>query len=69
MKYDIILSLTFPNPEEGANKPPKRRFMNKKFSLDHLSFFEFWTAPHQYSLNSLISPPPKIIFILLYLFV
>ena len=23
-------SLTFQNPEEGVNKPPKRRFMNKR---------------------------------------
>ena len=26
-------SLTFQNPEEGGNKTPKRRFMNKKIVL------------------------------------
>ena len=46
MKHDILLllplrgdreechfgfpSLTFQNPEEGGNRPPKRRIMNKK---------------------------------------
>ena len=32
-------SLTFQNPEEGGNKPLKRRFLNKKDSLNYLSFF------------------------------
>ena len=27
-------SLTFQNPEEGVNKPPKRRFLNKKKDQD-----------------------------------
>ena len=26
-------SVTFQNPKEGGNKPPKRRFMNKKIDL------------------------------------
>ena len=37
-------SLTFQNHEEGGNKPPKRQFVNKKDSLNFLSFFEYWTA-------------------------
>ena len=38
-KYHIVFpSLTFQNPEEGGNKPPKRRFLNKKDSYKFLSF-------------------------------
>ena len=47
-------SLTFQNPEEGANKLPKRRFFNKNDSYNYLSFLNFG-LPHQNSLDLLIN--------------
>ena len=42
-----FLSLTFQNPEEGGNKPPKCRFLNKKYSYNYLTFFFNFGPPHQ----------------------
>ena len=41
----VFSSLGFQNPEEGWNKPPKRRLWIKiKNSYNYLSFFEPWIA-------------------------
>ena len=39
----VFPSLTFQNPDEGGNKPPKRRLLNQKDIYNYLSFFELWT--------------------------
>ena len=33
--------VSFTDPEDDGNKPPKRRFLNKKDRYNFLSFFEF----------------------------
>ena len=45
----VFPSLTFQNPEEGGNKPPKRRLLTiKKNRYNYLSFVEPWKIHSMY---------------------